>query len=167
MPRSLDDLERSVRGLDAAIEPIAKRPVDLSDPGAFEKLRDAPHPLDQSGTREETEALLRELVDDYMHADAEWRAGARALFRRFRSFAWAADVGLDRRTPEGVRAHVVLFSLADQGLDPRDAKLWLADLRADAPPGEASRILREVAARSSEEDRYGWGSTRQWLEDAS
>lgn len=169
MAQSLEELEACVSRLDAAIKPIAERPVDLSRPGAFDDLAAGPHPLDESATREETEELLLELITDYTEASSEWRAGVRSLFSRFRSFAWAAGAPLDIGTIDGLRAHLILFSLKDQGQDPRDAKLWLDELldRAREAGLETSPLLRRVAALSSDEDRYGWGSTRRWLNDAS
>ena len=164
MPASLDELEARIARLDAAIEPIATRPVDFSSE-ALDALSDTPHPLDEAGARDEAEALVLELVRDYPGADERWRRTTRALFARFESFAWAAAVPLDRATEEGLRAHLVLFSLDDQGRDPRDARMWLDDLveTANAAGLPLRAIAREVAEYSSDEDRFGWGSTRDWL----
>lgn len=169
MARPLDELEARLAALDARLRPIADRPVDLSHPGALAALGARPNPLDESGTREPVEALVLEMVRDYAVAGPGWRAGARALLRRFRAFAWAARVPIDGRTPEGLRARLLLFSLLDQGPDPRDARLWLGELCDEARGNglELGRLLREVAALSSDEDRHGWGSTRRWLEDAA
>jgi len=165
--QSLTDVEARLCRLDSKIKPVAERPVDISDPNALTKLETEPHPLDETGTRAEAENLILELVSDYIAANTEWRIGARALFRRYRSFAWAAQVPLDTRTRDGFRAHLVMFSLMDQGADPRDAKLWLSSLCEEARQRnlEIDSVLRDVASMSSDEDRYGWGSTRRWLED--
>lgn len=111
---------------------------------------------------------MRELVEEYPKAAPEWRQGARTLFRRFESFAWAAPMPYEIETPEGFCAHLVLFSLIDQGKDPRDARLWIQDLcRTARDAGMAvNDALREAANWSSDEDPYQWGSTRRWLEDA-
>lgn len=169
MARSLKNLETCFSRLDSKIKPVAKRPVNLSNQDAFADLAAGPHPLDETETREEAEQLLLELVNDYMEATPDWRAGVRGLFRRFDSFAWAAVLRLDRRTEDGILAHLVMFSLKDQGSDPRDAKLWLSDLCDEARHNglDVGITLRKVAALSSDEDRYGWGSTRRWLEDAA
>jgi len=165
----LSNLEASISRLDSIIKPIAERPVNISDPNALTALKSSPHPFDETNIREEAENLILALVSDYIAANSEWRIGARALVRRYHSFAWAAQVPLDVRTEDGFRAHLVMFSLKDQGRDRRDAKLWLSDLCDEGRRSNLAiaGILRDVALMSSDEDRYGWGSTRSWLEDAA
>ena len=169
MGSSLIDLEGRIRAIDDAIEPIANRPVDLTEPGWMDRLKSRPHPFDQAAVRSEGESATLDLVDGYLTEDQEWRVGARRLFKTYRWFAWSATLPLDRATEPGFRAHLALFSIADQGLDPRDARLALDDLTAvaDSTPLDARAALTEVALLSSEDDPYGWGSTRSWLEKAA
>ncbi|VVJ19465.1 Uncharacterised protein [Amycolatopsis camponoti] len=92
------ELEETVARLDLRLEPIAKRPVDLSDPAWAEKLR-AAEPMDEAGIRAEAEEALRALLDRYEHGDDGTRATVRALFDRHSSFRWAVHLpGADFRT---------------------------------------------------------------------
>lgn len=154
--------------LDKAIRPIAKRPIDTSRPGWQEELATMA-PLDEAGVRQEAEDLILRVIAYYLVSNSGQRETVRELFRRFDSFAWAIRVPLDRRTEEGWRSHLVHFSIVDQPRDPRDAKLWLQDLCDEGRRGgfRVREILREVAVLSSSHDRHGWGSTREWLEEAS
>lgn len=169
MAPALEELEKSFAGLDARLKPIAKRRVDVTDPGWLDKLARGPHPLDAAGVREEARRLLRQLIDGYASADETWRAGVRGLLQKYDSLAWSLEAPGDRSSIPALRTELILFSLLDQGKDPRDAKLWLDDLRRKGRPhGEAFKsVLREVARLSSAENRYGWGSTQQWLEEAA
>ncbi len=170
MTQPLSELEATVRRLDGLVKPIARRPVDFTDPDWLKKLGSGPHPLDEANIREEVESLLLTLIKDYASSNEAWHIGARALFLRYDSIAWAIVGIRDRTTPEGLRSELILFSLLDQGKDPRDAKRWLDELCAETrSTGRADlfeKLLREVAALSSNVDRYGWGSTRAWLTDA-
>jgi hypothetical protein len=152
-------LAETVARLDAALEPIAKRPVDLSDPDWAEKLR-AAEPLDEAGVRAEAEEALRALLHRYEHGDDETRAAVRALFERYSSFRWAAHLpGADFRT------RLLHLSARDQSSDARDELLALNDLcaRARAEGVDIRPLLREVAALSSTIDKYGMGSIRDIL----
>lgn len=147
------ELEETVALLDLCLEPIAKRPVDLSDPAWAEKLR-AAEPLDEAGVRAEAEAALRTLLDRYEHGDDETRAAVRALFERHPSFCWAAHLpGAD------VRTRLLHLSARDHGRDTRDEILALQAICDDAGPGIAP-LLREIAELSSTADKYGMGSMR-------
>lgn len=169
MPPSLEELETSFARLDARLKPIAKRQVDVSDPDWSKKLAEGPHPLDAAGVREEAGLLLRDLIEGYATENDDWRSEVRGLFQRYASLAWALEAPGDRASLPALRAELILFSMLDQGNDPRDAKLWLEDLcrKGRAHGEEFDSALREVARLSSAEDRYGWGSTRQWLGEAA
>lgn len=169
MAMSLQQLETTCASLDARLKSIAKRRIDVSDPGWIEKLSRGPHPLDAAGVREKAGQLLRELLDGYEAGDEAWRTGVRGLLMKYDSLAWSFEAPGDRSTVPGLHRELVLFSLLDQGKDPRDAKLWLADIcEKGGPYGENFQAtLGEVALLSSAEDRYGWGSTRHWLEEAA
>lgn len=169
MPQTLQELEDALSRIDAKLRPIAKRRVDLSNPNWFNEMTQGAAPVDRAGVRADAQALMKTLVRDYAVADAGWRAGARALYRRFDSFGWGVPAPFDAATPAGFRAHLILFSLEDQGKDPRDAKLQLDHLIQQAGKGriDAGPLLREVAALCGEDDPYGWGPTRQWLESAA
>lgn len=161
----LPDWEESLSILDACLRPIAQRPVDISDPEWFTKLSGGPHPLDEAGVRPEAESLLMEVIESYLNRDDATRQAIRELFAKNRSFSWAANLTFPPMTPGDFRSHLILLSIKDQGLDPRDTILWLQDLceRAVSAGVDTEQVLREVALLSSHEDNYGMGSTRSLL----
>ena len=161
----LTDWNETVSILEAYLRPIAQRPVDISEPNWFTKLHGAPHPLDEAGVRSETESLLTEMIEHYLRRDDATRQAIRELFAKNRSFAWAATLPFPPTTPERFRSHLILLSINDQGLDPRDLILSLQSIcREASSAGVATApVLRAVAALSSDKDRYGMGSTRSLL----
>lgn len=153
------ELAETVARLDAALEPIAKRPVDLSDPDWAEKMR-AAEPLDEAGVRAEAEEALRELLGHYERGDDDQRAAVRALFDRHSSFRWAGYL------PDAdFRTRLLHLSARDHGNDTRDELLALNDLctQARAEGVDLRPLLREVAELSSSVDKYGMGSMRDIL----
>ena len=153
-----------ISALDKRLEPIGNEPGYVSTVDMIAKFK-AEGPLDQAGVRPQAEAILMELIDAYAVGDEETREQIRGLFRRFESFAWAAALPHSRSTADGFRAHLLHFSILDQERDPRDARVSLDGLLRDAHQAglKVKPILREVAELSSCQDRYSWGSTRDWL----
>jgi len=153
-----------IREIDERLEPIAKRPVDINDPGWVAKMRSS-SPLDEAGVRRAAEELLQKLVHEYASGDDAARATIRDLFGRFSSFAWAVTLPVPRTTAAGFRERLLHFSILDQGPDPRDATLSLDDLVQTARGAgvDVDALLTEVASLSSRKDRYSWGSTADWL----
>jgi hypothetical protein len=162
---SLADFELRIARLDRLLQPIARRPVDITKPGWASRLRQQTPPLDEAGIRDETEALLEELISYYQTINAEDRASARGLFTKYRAFAWAACSSENPTTEEGFRRKLLLFSLKDQGSDSRDALLLLQDLcrQARVAGVHTATILTSIAELSSDVDKYGMGSTRHML----
>jgi hypothetical protein len=150
--------------IEELLRPIAKTPIDIADAAWFEKMSRVA-PLDAAGVRVEAERLLQELIDAYAVEDDATRQAIRVLFNEFPSFAWATSPRVSRRTREGFRSHLLHFSILDQGTDPRDARVWLDAMMTEARQARlnVNFTLQEVAALSSLEDRYGWGSTHDWL----
>lgn len=151
----LHDWETRIAAIDKRLRPIAYRPMS-----AVENAPTAP--LDEAGVRDETEALLAEMIAAYRTADDETRERMRKLFAAHSSFAWGASFPFTPLTKERFRDHLTLFSLQDQNRDTRDAMLAL-----DALCDEATRLgiaigphLDEGAALSSDVDLYGMGSTK-------
>ena len=159
----LADIAGEVAVLDAILEPIAKRRVDINDPDWMERLASA-DPLAEAGIKPEVHPTLRALITHYAEGDEPARQTVRAIFERYRAFRWAAHIPLDL-TPAGFRFKLLHFSAIDQGSDPRDEILALEDLVARARDAsvDIEPILIEVAGLSSDLDRYGMGSTRQFL----
>lgn len=155
--------------LEERLLPIARRPVDITDPHWISRLPGANHPLEEAGVRAEAEALLEELIDEYLNCPPDTRKAIRKLFTKYDAFSWAAALPYEPTTGASFLRHLVLFSIKDQGKDTRDAIIWLRDLcRAAAAVGiVAAPILESVAELSSDENRYGMGSTRRLLLNAS
>ena len=162
---ALEDWELRIRDLEQRLRPIAERPVDVTRPGWLERLQASGSPLDEAGAGETTERLLSEIIVAYSQGAEDFRAAVRRLFDVYRSFAWAAILSVPRTSVRGLRQHLILFSIKDQGRDGRDALLTLWEICCDALAAsvEIESVLREVAAMSSDADRFGMGSTRQML----
>ena len=157
----LTDWSETISILDVILEPIAKRPVDMSDPDWAAKLRDGPRPLDEAGVRSETETLLAKVIEGYSQGDDDLRDAIRTIFAKNNNFTWAATLPFTPTTPEGFHAHLILFSINDQGRDSRDAILLLQDLckKARSAGVEIAPMLKSVARISSDQEKYGMGST--------
>ncbi len=162
---ALEDWELGMMELEEKLRPIAKRPVDITRPGWFERLQAGGSPLDEAGVRDTTERLLAEILAAYSQGTAQTRTAIRRLFHEYQSFSWAATLSVPRPTLDGLRQHLILFSINDQGRDGRDALLTLQEICQDARNAglEIAPVLREVAAMSSDENKYGMGSTSQML----
>ncbi len=156
--------------LDASLQPIATRPVDIGDPEWVDQARANVNPLDEAGVRDETATLTAKILDAYPRVTAEQRDRIRGLFAAHRSLGWGVgflrSLSADAST---LRPQLLLFSILDQGSDSRDALVWLrafcAQERADRAALPAA--LREIAALSSAVDRYGMGSTQAMLLNAA
>jgi hypothetical protein len=111
---------------------------------------------------DQAEAVLRAALEVYAAGDEPVRAAVRQLFDRYTSFRWAAHLPLEWDTAEEFRAHLVHLSARDQGADTRDEIVTLQHLcdQARRVAIDVDPILEEVAAMSSDVDRYGMGSMR-------
>ncbi|MCG7210589.1 hypothetical protein [Streptomyces arenae] len=76
------ELAERVALLDACVEPIARRPVGLTDPDRVRRMREGPHPLDEAGIRPEAEAALRDVLTRYEEGDGGRTATLWAVVRR-------------------------------------------------------------------------------------
>ena len=162
----LSTWKEQIARLDAALRPIANRPV-----GYFELLfrpRRRAHPLDKAGVRTQAEQFLSELIEYYPTADDAMRQAIRKLFEDHRSFTWAATLPYQPVTDESFRAHLILFSIKDHEQDTRDALVLLDSLceKATSAGVNIGPILQEVAELSSDVNKYGMGSTRSLLRDS-
>ncbi|MGW1507502.1 hypothetical protein ACWCQW_55875 [Streptomyces mirabilis] len=160
----LAELEESVAVIDACIEPIATRPVDLTDADWMRKMQEGPRPLDEAGIRPEAEAALHDVLSLYEEGDEDVRAALRALLERCHSFGWATTLPFEP-TPQGFRQRLVKMSVEDQGRDTRDMMVDLNGLCGQARDAgvDIRPLLLDVAELSSEVDKYGMGSTREIL----
>jgi hypothetical protein len=164
----LNEIELQVIEINDRLHPIATRPVDINDPNWMTLLSKSEHPLDEAGVRSVTEVLLDALIRAYQSPDEDARRAIRRLFSTYRHFAWAATLSVTPNPEIDFRRHLILFSMRDQGEDSRDALLELQELcrQARAAGVNSAPILREVAQMSSDENRYGMGSTRSQLNAA-
>jgi hypothetical protein len=162
---ALEDWELRMMELEEKLQPIAKRPVDITRPGWLERLQAGAPPLDEAGVRDAAEKLLAEMIAAYAQGTDHTRAAIRRLFQEYPSLAWAATLSVPRTTIDGLRQHLILFSINDQGRDSRDALLTLQEICQDARTAglEIAPVLREIAAMSSDANKYGMGSTSQIL----
>ena len=166
--KDLIDGELRMMELEERLLPIAKQPVDITVPNWIGLLQQSPHPLDEAGVRADAEALLEEVIIEYQNCPPNTRQAIRKLFDTYRSFSWAATLPYAPTTEASFLRHLVLFSIKDQGTDTRDAILLLQDLcRTAAAIGVgAASILEQVAALSSDENKFGMGSTKRLLLNA-
>jgi hypothetical protein len=160
-----EDWEFRTAKLEELLQPIAKRPVDITRLGWLERLQAGLSPLDEAGARDTAERLLAEILAAYAQGTVQARAAIRRLFQKYQSFTWAATLSVPWTTMDGLRQHLILFSIDDQGRDGRDALLALQAICQDAKGVglEIAPVLREIAAMSSNVDKYGMGSTSQML----
>lgn len=148
--------------LDKMIRPIAEGPVTLTE---LKTIFQQPDVVDYVGIRQEAHSVLLEILRAVETSTEEERRSIRLLVPTYKSFFWAVQPP-DAETPEKtLRRSLVHFALIDQYPDPRDAILWLESL-CQAPDVLLERlaaIRREVAELASDDDQYGFGSTRSML----
>ncbi|MFF4118573.1 hypothetical protein ACFY0P_34705 [Streptomyces sp. NPDC001714] len=160
----LAELAERVALIDACLAPIARRPVDLTDPDWVRTMQEGPDPLDEAGIRAEAEAALRDVLTRYEEGNDGVRAGLRALLERCHWFGWATTLPFEP-TPQGFRQRLLKISVEDQGLDARDMMVTLNGLCGQARDAgvDIRPLLLDVAELSSDADKYGMGSTRHIL----
>lgn len=160
----LTELEEWVAVIDACIEPIASRPVDLTDPDWMRKLEEGQHPLDEAALRPEAEAALRDVLSLYEEGDEDVRIALRSLLERCHSFSGVTTLPF-AATSQGFRQRLLEISVKDQGRDTRDMMVALNGLCEQARDAgvDIRPPLLEVAELSSDVDKYGMASTRDIL----
>jgi hypothetical protein len=159
----LIEVEHEMARLNAVYRPVAAMPVDHSDPDALMNLgARIEAALTGLAVDDQADAVLRAVIELYDGGDETARAAVRRMFDRYTSFRWAAHLPRDWDTAHEFRARLVHLSARDQGPDTRDEILALQDLcaRAEQAGIDVDPILDEVAAMSSDVDRYGMGSMR-------
>ncbi|NEB03061.1 hypothetical protein [Streptomyces sp. SID13726] len=163
------ELTAEVERVDELLRSVSLREVDMRDPDWMAKVSAAPHPLDEAHVRAEAETGLRALLACYDQGDEPTRAAVRALLNRCSDFS--AVTGLPSRPVSGdsLRRELLHLSARDHGKDTRDEMVLLNDLCAQARDAgvDIRPLLLEVAALSSDEDKYGMGSVRDILRRAA
>jgi hypothetical protein len=164
------EIEREMARLDAVYAPLASQPIDVDnrdDPESFKNaVMNMGAAIEADRARlavdDQAEAILRAVVELYVAGDEAVRPAIRRLFGRYTSFRWAAQLPGEWNTADEFRARLVHLSARDQDADTRDEILTLKNLcdRARKVGIDVDPILDEVAAMSSDEDRWGMGSMR-------
>ena len=153
----IEDFERRSEALEDKLRPIATR---TSRPGAAASDPSPCNPLDAAGVRSEADRWVDEVIAFYATADADDREAVRALMHRHKCLRWAAGWGrLAADAPltlDRLRLALLLFSIKDQGADPRDAIMALDRLCARAVHAALpiAEMLADVAALSSDDNRF-------------
>jgi hypothetical protein len=159
----LAQVEREMERLDLVYRPVATRPLRQPD---LETLMNLGATIEADLARLDVEdqatEAVKAIVELYATGDETTRARLRSLFARYTSFRWAARLPRDFSTADEFRARLLHLSARDQGADPRDEILTLQSLcdRARQIGLDIDAVLDEVAALSSDIDRYGMGSMR-------
>jgi hypothetical protein len=159
----LAEIEDEVARLDAVYRPVALMPVDIADPDALRNMGATIRAgLAKLAVDDRAETVLRAVIEVYAAGGEAVRVAVRRMFDRYSSFRWAAHLPRMWDSVEEFRARLVHLSACDQGADTRDEILALQDLCARARRAgiDVDSILDEVAAMSSDVDRYGMGSMR-------
>ena len=166
--KDLTELELQLMDIDDRIRPMATRPVDTNDPNWMKKLQEAPALVDQAGVRSSAEQLIENLIDEYQNGDEDVRRHIRSWMTTYSSFECAASLPYPPTSDEQFRRHLFWFSIRDQGRDSRDAILDLESLCAAARSAnvDVTSLLLQIAELSSDENKYGMGSTRTMLKRA-
>jgi len=111
--------------------------------------------------------MVEQMATTYLQASPEQCAEVRALIRQFEGVWWC--LRLPVRKPEGEREfklELAVLSMRDHHKDTRDELVTLSGLLRVAHEAgiRVATALKEVAALSSNDDRYGMGSMREILE---
>nr|QEO74055.1 hypothetical protein [uncultured bacterium] len=162
----MQSLIQEIALIDGIIEPVVtSRPLDITGP---DWLEPPPDPLAKAGIGAEAEQALRAIIEVYESGDEATREAVRGVFERYRYFRWAVHIEPEP-TVDGFRFWLLHFSAIDQGDDARDELLNLGEIRRRAEQAgvDLRPLLLEVAELSSDADKYGMGSTRQFLLNAA
>jgi hypothetical protein len=158
----LAEIEREMDRLDAVYRPVATRPVQPDLDTLMNLGAKVEGDLARLGVEDQAVAVVQAIVELYAAGDETIRATLRGMFDQYTSFRWAAHLPRDVRTADDFRARLVHLSARDQAADPRDEILTLQSMCDQARQAgvDINPILDEVAALSSDIDRYGMGSMR-------
>jgi hypothetical protein len=72
------------------------------------------------------------MIPAYAKGGDETRSAIRRMFAEYGSFTRAAALSTQPTNVEGLRQHLILFSMKDQGRDSRDALLTLQEIVREA-----------------------------------
>jgi len=158
--------KKQAKSLDSRLRPIVHKEVGVNAPDWQEQLANMPHPADESGLRNEITALFDQIVDQFESFDFDQRQAIIDLMVKNDSLMYSAVIRDDLETLEGFRRNMILFVIADQGKDTRDAIVALGHYRdlGQKHGYDVDTIFEQLAYIASSHDKYGWGSTRDLLQ---
>ena len=156
------DWQQRANFLNQKLMPIVNVEADINAPDWLEKLTRRPYPADSSGLRLQIETLFGEIIKQFEFFNSDQRQQIVDFMYQKDALMYAAVIDADRNTPNGFRQYMILFVIDDQGKDTRDAMLALGRYHADAEKLgiDVGTVFKEMAAISSINDKFGWGSTR-------
>ena len=136
----------AVERIDAALKPIATRPVALTELASLgERYREL-NPLDEAGVRDAAAALLTEILDAYPRLKCAERIELRALFDQHRSLGWAAGFLLPTATSADRDAAAAAPAVLAARSGPRLARRAAVAALAVRPAGRRLRRAARAAA---------------------
>jgi hypothetical protein len=158
----LKRIKKEAKVLNSPLKKILTEEIDINSPDWEEKMMNQAHPADESGLRPQIESFFEELVENFEYLTFEQRARVIDLMASKSYLMQSAVLKDDMGTASGFRKALILFVIQDQGADTRDAILALRSIwdHGKKHGFDIDVLFREMAGLSSDEDKYGMGSTR-------
>lgn len=162
MPDRYPKWEAEIKRLDKLVAPIANGPVDLETLDVSFSKREKSTLRDVA---ESAQAILGELLDEYLGGDDKVRDGLRELFWRYENFAWAVNYKMQDNSSAEAKRYLAFLSMDDQGRDSRDFMMTCTAIFDNFEEIGVSykAELKEVVSVSSTRNKYGMGSTAEIL----
>lgn len=147
-----------LQALDSTVRPILETPYTSEVESFFKEL-------DALGLKDRANAMVNQLIDQFPKLNARNRLSLSELVNQYDGVNWLTDITEKIETYETFKANLIWFAILDQGKDTRDAILSLRSLieKGNALDYPVKTLLQEVSELASQEDKYGWGSTRNLI----
>lgn len=143
---------------DSRVKPVINAPYTGDSSSFYQEL----HAL---GLKSRADAIVQQIVDEFPKLTAENRRKVSELVNRYSGINWLTDLMRKVESIEAFRLSLTWFVIMDQGKDTRDAILelesYISKGKTFGYPVKA--LLQEISRMASEQDRYGWGSTRDLI----
>lgn len=153
--------------INVPLKAFGEQEVDISAPGWLERLSNMPTPLDEDKSLGlEFNSVADEIVEIYLQSTVEQCRKIRELLSRYEAVLHFLGIPSTRIKTENdvdlFRSALAMLSIENQGRDARDTIVALVELcKAAKQAGiDTSPHLKEIAALSSDADKYGMGSMR-------
>lgn len=147
-----------LQALDSMIRPILDTPYTGESDSFYKELQ----VLD---LKDLANAIVNQLIDQFPKLNARERLSLSELVDQYNGVTWLTDITTKVETIEAFKANLIWFVIRDQEKDTRDAILSLRSLieKGRALDYPVKALLQEVSELASQEDKYGWGSTRNLI----